>query len=452
MRKHKLILTVFSLSLLAWGYGGTNPIPTLLSQKAFANQSEMSFKVGDHVDASRDGKSWLEGRVQSIQNGEYEILLDGFSGTQIYSPTQVRSLAPLKLALPFLAGDKVQIRSSKVKTTVVDFQNGRYLVKEGNGMRWLLPEDFETSAGQQQAAGEEIQRKYYATFWQDARKYETTIKTLGEAFNPSLSGYLTEVQLNAPQIKQLKAELTALSQICQSKYPGLQNPPWLSGPPANNLEQRGGDWCAIANQRDKYLPALVMLDVQRQAKKRMNITDIATDGKTTSGIEYYAGMKNGFAEFKKQLQTDMVKFDQALREAGYTQGIDWTPLENNFKQQQTNLKIAVSHRPGRLLDWNGNSADAKDPSAEQLARNLVMQREGGAKIFKTGVRTPQWIIIKNALGIPVYRYQMVVTLFSNPAKYDYCVLQQTIVRQEYNKGSYTPSVARHDAQKYVTCP
>jgi len=411
-----------------------------------------NFQVGELVDASRDGKAWFEGKIQGFENGEYIIVLTGFSGSQNYTAAQIRALAPVNLSGKFQIGDKVQLRSNQLKTTIQDFQNGRYLVREAGGHRWYLPEDFVTAQVQQQEADQEVQRKYYATFWKDARKYETTIKTMGEAFNPQLSGYYSDVQLNATQLKQLKSELDALHQLCQSNYAGLQNPPWLSGPPANNLEQRGGDWCTIAAQRQTLLPQLVMLDVQRQVGKRQSMTDIPTDGKQTTGLEYYVGMKNGFAEFKKQLQADMQKYDQLLKSAGFSQGVDWSPLETKFNRQKERLKTAVGNRAASLLDWNGNSATAHDTGAEKLAQQMLKQREPGATIFKSGVRTPQWIVIKNSIGIPLYKYQTVVSLFANPSRYEYCVREQAIVRQDYINGKYSGPKAKHDAQVYIPCP
>ncbi|MEK7432675.1 MAG: hypothetical protein AABZ74_06060 [Cyanobacteriota bacterium] len=412
--------------------------------------SSLKFKAGDIVDVSRDLKMWYEGTIKELKYCKYIVAVNGYQGTSEYSENELRVKAEVNMSGKPNIGDKVEYLSSNgsfIKGIVKEINDGKYTIQTGNYDNVSVEaKNLNSVAKQQEIALQKIQDEYYKTFWTDVSKYSESVKYVASAYNPDYSGTYIHASFTPEMIKKISSDLDALDKLCKSKYPDLENPTYLTASQKYDLAYLGGDWRKMAEKRKDIIQKSVLIFVEEKTKSILNNKQGAND-------EYYVALKDGFNTIKKDVEKTLkeLKIEESMKSVGLSFKPDWNDYKKDYDKKLAKFNEDLKSRPPVFADDLGNSYSLKDSSVEAAAKKEALSQVTNGAVIQSGVKSSNWQVEKNKLGIPTYMTKYGGVMLSSK-DYRSCIIVNTGVYKDYTGGgTYGAPYAKAVTTKYVRC-
>lgn len=267
-------------------------------------------------------------------------------------------------------------------------------------------------------------------FFREASSYRESVYGLMQIYNPNLrtgSGYYLPPTTGAEWTK-LKSDLTALDNLCKTKYAGMTN-----GKPNNDTElsQLPATWCEIAAKRNEYQTNAMALSVKTryQVELRMMISDVE---------EAINGGYNGFIDEDVQLLAyerekwraiQAPKFQKGFTDLGVAMPADF------FKEIETKADQFKAANERLAPNQTFVMPKHKDATVESFIRGRYATEQKGVQILKIGLDDATWVIHRNSLGIPTSQTKVARLLVKVPNR-PFCQEHSIAAERKYKGGSY----------------
>ena len=382
--------------------------------------------------------------------GKYIVAVNGYQGTSEYSENELRVKAEVNMSGKPNIGDKVEYLSSNgsfIKGILKEINDGKYTIQTGNYDNVSVEaKNLNSVAKQQEIALQKIQDEYYKTFWTDVSKYSESVKYVASAYNPDYSGTYIHASFTPEMIKKISSDLDALDKLCKSKYPDLENPTYLTASQKYDLAYLGGDWRKMAEKRKDIIQKSVLIFVEEQTKSILNSKQGAND-------EYYIALKDGFNTIKKDVEKTLkeLKIEDSMKSVGLSFKPDWNDYKKDYDKKLAKFNEDLKSRPPVFADDLGNSYSLKDGSVEAAAKKEALSQVTNGSVIQSGVKSSNWQVEKNKLGIPTYMTKYAGVMLSSK-DYRSCIIVNTGVYKDYTGGgTYGAPYAKAVTTKYVRC-
>ncbi|MEK7724802.1 MAG: hypothetical protein AAB336_10665, partial [Acidobacteriota bacterium] len=246
--------------------------------------------------------------------------------------------------------------------------------------------------------------------------------------NPNLrtgSGYHLPPTTGAEWTK-LKSDLTALDNLCKTKYAGMTN-----GKPNNDTElsQLPATWCEIAARRNEYQSK--GLEVSAKTRYQTFLSSMVTD------VQNAINEPNGYIDEDIQLLMYEREKWRAIQTPKYQKGFTdlGMPMPSDFfkdvEAKADQLKIQNERlAPSRSFLM----PKQKDAAVEAFVRGRYATQKKGVQILKLGVDDASWVIHRNSLGVPLSQTKVVRALVKIPNR-PFCQEHSTAVERKYKSGA-----------------
>jgi hypothetical protein len=267
-------------------------------------------------------------------------------------------------------------------------------------------------------------------FRKEAWNYKESVFGLMQIHNPNLrdgSGYHLPPTTGAAWTK-LKADLTALDNLCKTKYAGMTN-----GKPHNDTElsQLPATWCEIAAKRNEYQTK--GLELSAKTLYAPFLGTIMSDVE-----EAINGGYNGYIDEDVQLLTyerekwrvmQSPKFQKGFTDLGAAMPSDFfKEIEAKAEQfKAANERIAPTR--SFLIPKH------RDATVEAFIRGRYAAEKKGVQIMKIGLDDAGWIIHRNNLGIPTSQTKVARLLVKVPNR-PFCQEHSVAAERNYKGGRY----------------
>lgn len=346
----------------------------------------------------------------------------------------VALLAVTGFAQTYKVGDKVEFecnncfgRSGWVAGTIEKMSGDTYQIRYGTE-----PQQFRTGIPnrllrESDFANKEDKRRQFIN---EAAAYRESAYMLMSIHDPKLntgSGYYTPPTTSAEWTKVM-ADLTALDNLCKTKYAGMTNG---TRPDEIYIHKLPATWCEIAARRNEYQTKGRQVGAATNASVALRLFSSKLDEAINGGY-------NGFIDEDVQLfvyerekwkATEAAKYEKGFRDLGVAVPTDfYKPLETKAEQFKTaNERTAPTQ--SFLMPKH------KDATVEAFIRSRYATEKKGVQILKIGLDDASWIIHRNSLGIPTSQTKVARLLVKVPNR-PFCQEHSIAAERKYKGGSY----------------
>ncbi|HLM02624.1 MAG TPA: hypothetical protein VK400_16340 [Pyrinomonadaceae bacterium] len=338
---------------------------------AAAQTGSVEFRIGDTVQTpgGKTGviESW-SGDVIKVKIGdEYEYVVLKDLKKVASEPKEA-----------FRVGDAVV--SSFGQPGRIEAINGNYArVRYGNGKYDFKMEELASLRSPHAAAREAEQEKMRKIFRVEAAEYLSTVRRFEQFFTPQTA--LEKGGVDDEVLKTGAIELERLDRLCKTKYPGITNET------GRNLliNERFGDWCRIAAQRDDILQkaktSFLGLDAEHETERwTLKISRAMKDPDGYVNDEMQMLIYDRPAWEKKNAEH--------IRKKYAARGETMPPEAFAALYKKADEFKAQIERDAPARGWT--QPNFTDASLEALARREFPTDLPGARVLKTGMTYTTW--------------------------------------------------------------
>ncbi|MFN8674186.1 MAG: hypothetical protein U0457_19150 [Candidatus Sericytochromatia bacterium] len=272
-----------------------------------------------------------------------------------------------------------------------------------------------------------------------AKKYKVKLEIVtGRKTWPTF--YIKDKQ----ELEEQKKNLEELNTVLQ-EFPDLPNT-FLS------YDSNPAIWKTIAKDSEEYLNCLST--VKNPEKSKIVSFYVKEIEKTKSKTENFSGGKDGLYDSASYEWIFRALSDKARKEYIETQkgwNTDKEAVETMNKALDELKEVAKNKLP--LLKMSSDLFKYRDSSSENVMKKYL-KNASALKIHKIGFNSEGWTIVKNDLGIILYKYrtgQMWVK--NNSDDHGFCKGLFFEIRQEYTGGgTFSNSFVRGYHEELYGCP
>lgn len=298
--------------------------------------------------------------------------------------------------------------------------------------------------------------RYYdvKSFKEKTSKYNSTIEAFMWCFSKKFNLNIDVVTGNknypiyyikdAAQKSELTAKLEELSQIIEKEFPSLPN---TFLPYANNPVI----WKLIAKNRVEMIDCLSKISDPNQTKmvdfymKEIASAKIAAENFKGGTEGLYDG--NNYPHMERAVS-------KSARDEWFKKQDGWntnTEVIANFNKALDDLKsICIQKIP--LLKMSSNLFQYHDVAAETVMKNYL-KNPGTLKTYKSGISDPDWIYLKNSVGVILYRYKRGTMWVKNSADdHQLCKALFFVIKEEYTGSGYSKAIINEYSEELRGCP
>ena len=210
-------------------------------------------------------------------------------------------------------------------------------------------------------------------------------------------------------------------------------------------------WKSIAKDRDAYLACLTK--VENPETKRMmdmNLRDIAIAKKSAESFTGgTSGLYNGTTyNWMYRAVSKKAREEYIGNQTGWNTNADAVARLNTALDD---LKTTCAPKIP-LLKIDANLFQYHDAASEALMKNYL-KNPASLKVHRSGISDNDWIIEKNGIGIPLYRYKRGTMLVRNSADdHTFCKGLFFVIKQEYaGGGKYASSKISEYSEELYGC-
>lgn len=93
-----------------------------------------------------------------------------------------------------------------------------------------------------------------------------------------------------------------------------------------------------------------------------------------------------------------------------------------------------------------------DVAAETVMKNYL-KNPGTLKTYKSGISDPDWIYLKNSVGVILYRYKRGTMWVKNSADdHQLCKALFFVIKEEYTGSGYSKAIINEYSEELRGCP
>jgi hypothetical protein len=282
-------------------------------------------------------------------------------------------------------------------------------------------------AGAESAKQNEMRER----FRNEASVYRESVQSLMYVHDPNLrisgSGYRLPPTSGAEWTKVM-SELTALDNLCKTKYQGLTNE---NRADKTNLDNLPATWCEIAAKRNEYKANGLALSAKGRYAPQLRVLMSEVEEALNGGY-------NGYIDEDIQLLTyerekwrakEAPKYQKGFADLGVAMPADFfkeiEAKADEFKA--ANERIA----PTRSFLMPKH----KDATIEAFIRGRYATEKKGVQILKIGLDDASWVIHRNSLGVPTSQTRVARLLVKVPNR-PFCQEHSVAAERNYKGGSY----------------
>lgn len=224
---------------------------------------------------------------------------------------------------------------------------------------------------------------------------------------------------------QLKSDLTALDNLCKTKYAGIKN----RSADDTNLDEMPATWCEIAAKHKEY----------------------ETRGRQLAAADQFNPILRGMiAEVQEVVTNPDSYIDEDIQLLMYERE-KWRALQNpKFQKRFDAMKVtmpgdffaSVETKADELVAINERNAPTrnflmpkqKDAAVEAFIRGRYASQKKGVQILKLGLDDAVWQIHRNSLGVPLSQTKVARLLVKVPNR-PFCQEHSVAVERQYTRGA-----------------
>ena len=338
----------------------------------------ISFDLGDTVQMP-------SGKVGVIESLEGEVAKVKIGSEFDFVAVQDLKKIETEPKRTFRVGDQVVSGggSAGVIESLSDDGKGAK-VRYGNGKYDFKWEAFANLRSPDEGRRDAEQEKMWKVFRVEARPYLITVQKLEQFYNPKAMD-MKGSGLDDEARKKAAVELAELDRICRTKYPNIENEKPINPRAEVLLNERYGDQCAIAREREPLL---------KKAKARVLALDAERETDSWSlDINRLTG-ENGYAVSDK---LQMLIYDRAVWEKKNAEYIR-KKYAAEGETMPTDAFAALYKKADELkakIEADAPTRSWEQPKFKDAALEATARREfstdlPGVKVLKTGIIHSTW--------------------------------------------------------------
>lgn len=265
-------------------------------------------------------------------------------------------------------------------------------------------------------------------FKKEAGQYRMSVLYLMQVHDPKL--LVGGTQAYRPPVReddwvQLKSDLTALDNLCKTKYAGIKN----RRADDTNLDEMPATWCEIAAKHKEY-----------EARGRQ----------LAAADQFNPALRGMIAEVQEVVTNPDSYIDENIQLLMYERE-KWRALQSpKFQKRFDAMKVtmpsdffaSVETKADELIAINERNAPTrtflmpkqKDAAVEAFIRGRYATQKKGVQILKLGLDDAVWQIHRNSLGVPLSQTKVARLLVKVPNR-PFCQEHSVAVERKYTRGS-----------------
>jgi hypothetical protein len=411
-----------------------------------------AYSVGDTV-KTPNGKT---GKIESIAGDVAKVSVGAGSDYVVVQDLTKIETEPQRT---FRVGDTViasggtgvvEELSADGKGAKVRFGKGKY------DFKWVVFADMRTPAEGRREAEQEKLAKLFSV---EAKPYLESVAAVEQFYNPKAMD-LKGSRLHGDDRKKVASDLTALDQLCTSKYAGIANESWPNPNAEVPLYMRKGDQCAIAKDREQ---------IMKKAKAR--VLTLSTEheidswsyklGRLSTGIGYLVPDDVQVLIYDRAgwEQANVGKIKKEYTDEGETlPAAAFSPLYKIADEVKAKIAADVATRTWKQPRFS-------DAALEALGRRELAGDFPGAKAIRIGMTYTTWEVRDESTFVgsdSVWRYYRITPgsyrykngeLLAQLPNRPFCQMREFTVTQRKAGGGYGAAKAYGStAGTFVKCP
>jgi hypothetical protein len=266
-------------------------------------------------------------------------------------------------------------------------------------------------------------------FRKEAWQYHESVYASMYVHNPNLrdgSGYRLPPTTGAEWTK-LKADLTALDNLCKTKYAGMTN----ADNNSTEISALPATWCEIAAKRNEYQSKGLGESAKSRYAADLRIMINAVEEAINGGYNGFIDEDIQLLAYEREKWRTMqsAKFQKGFTDLGMTMPADFfrdvEAKADQFKAANERLAPTQSF----LMPKH------KDATVEAFIRGRYAAEKKGIQILKIGLDDANWTIHRNSLGVPKSQTKVARLLVKVPNR-PFCQEHSVAAERNYKGGSY----------------